>query len=432
MQLSKIVSSYIQEKVSHPGIQKHSKNISWMFLAKIGSMVITFIATAYIARNLGPTNYGQLSYAISFVSLFSFFASLGVDAILHREIIRQPNKKNELLGSSIIIRMIASIVTICITALIALGLSSKDVSLLLIFIISLSPLFGSFQLLSYEFQAETKSKYPSILTLCIVFLLNILKITTISLDGGVIYLALIVLLEPVLYSFGYMYLKSFFYNDLTKLTYNKVVALQILKESTPLIFASAFYLIYARIDQVMIKHMLGAHAVGLYDSAVRISELSYFIPQLVLLSLFPTIINTKSFTPEIYYMRLKKLLFFLIALSFSISLVTTLFSKQLLLIIFGTSFIAALPALYICAWSTLGASLNSFAQQILLAENLTKNISTGAFFGMIVNVSLNLYLIPLYGISGAALATLISYIVPFLSLFLFAKTRSILINVLKA
>jgi drug/metabolite transporter (DMT)-like permease len=64
--------SYVKERFYNPGVRKHSKNISWMFFARIGSMVISFLATAYTARNLGPTNYGELSYAISFTALFGF------------------------------------------------------------------------------------------------------------------------------------------------------------------------------------------------------------------------------------------------------------------------------------------------------------------------------------------------------------------------
>ena len=421
---------YIKEKFLNAAVQRHSKNLSWMFFAKIGGMVITFIATAFIARNLGPANYGQLSYAISFVSLFSFIASLGIDQILHRELIKYPEQRNELLGSAIGLRAVASVVAIITVIIFALFISSNDVSLLLIFIISMSPLLGSFQLLGYEFQAETKSKYPSLLSLGVVTTLNLLKIATIAMHKGVIYLALIVLLEPVLYSLGYLYLTKKIYGDVQLLRFKKTVALTILKDSFPLIFASAFYVIYARIDQVMIKNMIDSHAVGLYDAAVRISELSYFIPSIILVALFPAIINARNISLDLYYKRLKKLLILLVVIAASIAIATTLLSKQLILIIFGGAFIGALPALYICVWSTIGASLNLLAQQILIAENLTKNISISTFLGMVINIVLNVLLIPRYGIAGAALATLISYMIPFLSLLLFKKTRIILLRVL--
>ncbi len=432
MSLYKKIISYTESKLVHPGVQKYSKNMGWMFFAKIGSMAITFFATAYIARNLGPTNYGELSYAISFVSLFSFISYLGIDPILHRDLIQHPEKRNEILGSAIMLRVIASFFTVGVTMLSAIFISSKDVSLILIFIISLSSLVGAFQLLSYEFQAVAESKYPSILMLLVVIILNILKIITIYFNQGVIYLAGIVLLEPILYSLGYLYFKKTIYNDLHSLSVRKERMFSILRDSFPLIFASAFFLIYSRIDQVMLKNMIGAEAVGLYDSAVRISELSYFIPQLILVSLLPAVVNARKISLELYYKRTKKLLLTIIGISVAVAIGTTIFAKYLLLIIFGGAFIGALPALYICAWSTIGASLNSLAQQILVIENTTKKVSIAAFLGMSTNVLLNLLLIPLYGISGAAFATLVSYGVPFLSLFLFKHTRSMIIGVLRS
>ncbi len=426
------LSSYIQEKLAHPGIQKHIKNIGWMFFARIGTIAITFLATAYMARNLGPANYGELSYAISFVSLFAFIAYLGIDPILHRELIKNPSRRNELLGSAVALRLIGAILTILVTLLTALFVSSKDVSLFLIFIISLSSFFGAFQLLGFEFQAEAKSKYPSLLLLGVVTVLNLLKILTIYLGQGVIYLAFIVLLEPLLYSLGYLYLKAKVYKDVFLLRFKKEVMLSLLKDSYPLIFASAFFLIYSRIDQVMLKHMINAEAVGLYDSAVRITELSYFIPQIMLLALLPAIVNAKSVSKELYHRRTRKLFLGILGMSVVTALCITLLGEKILLVIFGAAFLPALPALYICAWSTVGAALNSLSQQVLIVENATKVLSVVAFFGMIANVLLNLLLIPIYGISGAALATLISYVVPFLSLFLFKGARETFLLILKA
>ena len=422
---------YSKEKISHRGVQKHAQNISWMFSAKIINMLISFLAMGYIARNLGPGNYGELSYAISFVGIFSFFVPLGMDQILLKYLAKYPDKKNEYLGTAITLRITASMVAIIVCVLSAFLISSKDVSLLLIFIISFYSVFSSFQLLSYEFLAEARAKYPSLLSLGIVFILNVLKILAIYFGKGVIYLALILLLESLLYCFGYLYLKTKIYKDTEKLRFNKEIALKILRKSYPLIFASAFYIIYTRIDQVMIKHMINADAVGLYDAAVRISELTYFIPSLLLISFFPALINAQKQSLELYHKRTKKLLLLILLTSCVIAALTTLFSKHIILIIFGSSFLGAVPVLYLYAWSTIGASLNSFAQQILIVENDTKNILISALLGMITNVSLNLYLIPLYGITGAAFATLISYMVPFLSLLLFKKTRILLLAILK-
>ena len=88
---------YIKEKWQHAGFQKYFQNTWWIFSMKVLSMLVSLLATLYIARNLGPTNFGQLSYATSFVSIFSFMASLGIDSVLYRELIKYPNKKKNFL-----------------------------------------------------------------------------------------------------------------------------------------------------------------------------------------------------------------------------------------------------------------------------------------------------------------------------------------------
>lgn len=423
------ITTHIKKRFGHPGVQKHSKNLSWMFFSKIANMVIAFIATAYIARNLGPTNYGQLSYAISFTGLFGFLAGLGIDQILYRDLIRYPEKRNSYMGTALVLRIIASVFTILLCTLLAFMWSAKDVSLILIFLVSLNFVLGSFMLLSYEFQAESKSKYPSIFSVFIVAILNILKIAVIFSGQGVIYLAGIMLLEPILYGGAYWYLRTKEYGSLRNLKFDKVIAVSILKDSFPLIFASAFFAIYARIDQVMIKNMIDTESVGLYDAAVRISELWYFVPSIIVTALFPAIVNSKKISEELYYKRIKKLSFLIVSIAILMALPTMLLSKYLITIIFGIGFIGALPVLQIYVWSNIGAALNLLLQQLLVSENLTKMISISTFFGMLSNVLLNVLMIPRYGMVGAAFASLISYLIPFLSLLFFRKSRKFLFSI---
>lgn len=422
---------YLKEKWNHAGFQKYFRNMGWIFFGKITGLIISFIATAYIARNLGPSNYGELSYAISFVGLFGFLAALGIDNVLYRDLIKFPERKKEYLGTAIILRVIAALITIMLTISIALLISPKDVSLFLIFIISLTFIFNSFQLLNYEFQAEAKSKYPSIISLFIVLILNILKIIVVFFNQGVIYLAAVILLEPILWMIGFIYLRLKIYGTFKGFVFKKEIAKQMLKDSLPLIFASAFFAIYARIDQVMIKNMINSEAVGLYDSAVRLSEIWYFIPNIIVASMFPAIINAKKVSEELYYKRIKKLFIIVLSISILTALFTVLFSKYIILIVFGAGFVSAITVLNIYVWSNIGAVLNFITQQVLIAENLSIKISVMVFWGMLTNIFLNLWLIPVYGMLGAAMATFISYMIPFISLFLFTNTRNLILRIIK-
>jgi O-antigen/teichoic acid export membrane protein len=403
--------------VKTPGFRKYSKNTSWLFFGKIASMAISFIATAYIARNLGPTSYGELSYAISFVSLFSFIAVLGIDQILYRELIRYPEKRNEYMGSALGLRLFTSTMAVILCIVSAFFISPHDVSLYLICIISLSFIFNSFHIVIYEFQADSQSKIPAILTVAATIILNILKIVVIAFDQGVLYLALILLFESILYAVGYIYFRKRAYASVMHWKFNWSISKQILSDSWPLIFSSAFALIYARIDQIMIKNMIGAESVGLYDAAVRLSEVWYFIPSILIGSLLPAIINAHKTSIDEYYSRIRKILLFMFLTSFITALLTYVFAPWIIWIVFGSSFIGAVALLQVYVWSNIATALNSFTLNYLIIENKKKTIFMSSFTGMVLNVILNIYLIPLYGSMGAAIATVVSYTVLFLYIF---------------
>lgn len=426
IQMTKI--TYLKEKWTHAGFQKYFQNLGWMFFGRVASMIVSLIATIYVARNLGPQNYGELSYAVSFVSIFSFIAVLGIDQILYRDLVHYPEKRNQYMGSALALRLGASLIAVILCVGFAFYFSPKDVSIFLIFMLSASFILNSFQIINYEFQADVKSKFPSLLTLYVAIILNILKIIVVVFGGGVIYLAFVLLLESAFYAIGYIYYRYRFYGNFSQWTFDREIAVKILKDSWPLTFASAFALVYARIDQVMIKNIMDAESVGIYDAAVRLSEAWYFIPSIISSSLFPAIINAKKTSDASYYSRIRKLTMLLVVLSIVISLPITLFAGFIIKVIYGPAFIGSVLILQVYIWSTVTTSLNSVVNLYLVAENFKKMLLFSTFAGMLVNILLNFYWIPMYGAAGAAYATLVSYAVPCLSVFIIPKARRLLKN----
>lgn len=420
-------SQRIKSLWSHTGFRKYSNNTGWMFFAKLANMLITFIATAYIARHLGPTNYGELSYAVSFVSIFSFIAVLGIDQILYRDLVKHPDKTDGYMGTAFGLRVILGTLSIILCVSIAFFTSPMDVSFFLIILVSLSFIFNSMQIVSYEFQSRADSKYPSILSVIIALVLNILKIVIVLFDQGVIYLASVLLLESILYALGYFYCRNKYIGNIWKWKFDKALAISILKDSWPLAFASAFSLIYARIDQVMIKNIIDAKSVGLYDAAVRLSEVWYFIPGILISSLFPALVNAKKVSEGLYYSRIHKLLSLLIVSSFMIAVPTIFLSSLIINIVYGSAFIEATSILQVYILSTVATAINSLITTYLVNENQKKLIILSSFGGMMSNVVLNIFMIPELGMIGAAYATLISYFVPIIIVAMQPKTRNILL-----
>lgn len=430
--INRIVPDKWKWILNHEGFRKYFKNTGWMFLTKILSLAVSFITTIFIARNLGPSNYGQLSYAISFVGLFSFIATMGLDQVLYRELVKYPDKRNQYLGSAFIIKILSSLLAITSCLAMAMMFSQDDVSIVLIFIISSSFVFNSFQIISTEFQAIVKAKYPSIISLIIVTILNILKIFVIISGRGVIYLALVLLLESILYAALYIIIyKQKLNKSITNWSFDKQKSLKLISDSWPIIFSSAFALIYARIDQVMIKNFIDSASVGIYDAAVRISEAWYFVPNIILTSLFPAIVGSKQKTNTIYVNRLRSLFTILLILSMTVALVVTIFSSTIIHIFYGNEFAGSSGVLKIYIWSSVIMTTIGLLNSYLLTENFKNVLFWSSFIAMFINIVLNIILIPLHGISGAAWATLISYSLVPISMIFFKKSKSTVMYILR-
>lgn len=423
----------IRKKWSDSGFQKYFKSTSWSLISRFLSMIISFIATTFIARNLGPSNYGQLSYAISFVGLFAFISTIGIDNILYRDLIKNPLQSNKLLGSAFVIKVVTGSFAAAICSIAAIFLVHNDVSKILIFILTGTFVFNSFQIINHEFQARVQSKYPSIITLIVIIILNILKVATILSHQGVIYLALILLLEPILYMIFYVYIyKTKLHGHITEWRYDKKITIQMLKDSWPLLFSTAFVLIYSRIDQVFIKHMIDSQSVGIYDSAVRIAEVWYIIPSILVTALFPAIINAKMTALSLYHQRLKKFGIFLIALATAISIPIMILAPFIMKTLYGSAFMGGVIVLQIYVWATVAIFLGALVLNYLIAENYRKILFFASLMPMVSNVLLNLLWIPQYGIKGAACATLVSYMFVPCSILFFKRTRKECFAIIKS
>ena len=422
----------IKEKWGEAGFQRYFSSISWLFFSKILGMLIAFFVTAIIARYLGPEKYGTLMYAVSFVGLFSFLASLGIDQILYRDIIKYPEKEGEILGTSFVLKIIGGIIALSMTVVFSLFFTDNILEKKLIFIISLSYIFQAFNIINYTFQARLENKKLSYITIATNIILALLKLGIVFSNKGILFLSAILVIEPIIYGLFFIFYYSKHFGNIRKWTFNKSVAKTIIISSLPLMFSSIFIIIYSRIDQVILKNYINAEAVGLYSSAVSLSEVWYFIPTMIVSTLFPSIINSQKNDNYAYGKRIIKLTLFLVAVSSFIAIVGTIFAKPILHLVFGLGFIEAYKVLQLYIWSGVGISLGTIIIQFLIAEKLSYIILYTSIIGMIINVSLNLYLIPQYGIVGSAFATLISYTVGPLTFLFFKVPRNKIIAIIKS
>ncbi|WP_423147527.1 flippase [Rubrolithibacter danxiaensis] len=402
--------------------EKYLKNTGWLMFGKILSMIIGFI----IARYLGPYAFGELSFADAFTSLFAAVATLGLDSFIIREIINSPQSRDEILGTSLWLRLSVSILLIPVAVVIYIFFKedSTQTSLMvsLIAFCATATVFKSFNIIDSYFQSQVQSKYVvQVQNVCLI-ISAVVKVVFVWLKLPVIYFALALVMDGVLLAAGLMliYKKKGF--SLLSWKFNKTRAFSLLEKSWPLILSAVMISIYMKIDQVMLKR-LGSEEVGVYSAAAKISESWYFIPVAIVSSVFPAILNARKTDINRYNKRLQNLYDLLVAISLPVAIVISFLANDIIQIIYGDRYAGAGTMLSIHIWSGIFVFLGSASSQYLLAEGYTviSFIRTGV--GAIINVVLNIWLIPRYGGVGASVATLIAYIIAVFFIFFLRRTR---------
>jgi len=398
----------LKELKSHQGFMKYFKNTSWLLGEKILRMIVGLFVGIWVARYLGPEQFGLFSYAQAFVGLFTAIAGLGLDSIIVRELVKDPTKQAVLLGTAFYLKLIgASLVLLALAG--AVTLSHQDsLTTWLIFIIASATVFQSFNIIDFFFQAKVLSKYVVYVNIISLLISSFVKIGLILTNASLIAFAWVILFDSVILMLGFVYyFQRHAKLNIKKLNFSKATAINLLKDSWPLILSGLVISIYMKVDQIMIKEMLNAEAVGQYAAAVRLSEAWYFIPMVIASSLFPAIINAKKISAELYYARLQKLYDLMVWIAIAIALPMTFLSDWVVNLLYGEQYNQAGGVLMIHIWAGVFVFLGVAFSKYLTNENLTMKFFYRTFLGMLINVILNILLIPKYGINGAAIATLL-------------------------
>jgi O-antigen/teichoic acid export membrane protein len=412
--------------ISSQGFKRYFANTSWLMGHRVLSMVVALFVGVYVARYLGPERFGLLSYAGSFVGLFAALATLGLDGIVVRELVKTPERSDELLGTSFWLKAGGAIL-MWIGIATAIPFTHNDTQTnILIIIIAFAVIFQAFNVIDFNYQAEVKSKYVVYARLVSLVISSVTKLVLVWFAAPLVWFACVFLLDAVVLAIG---LTAMYLKNTGKVWYCKwkwQTAKELLKDSWPLILSGMVISIYMKIDQVMIKEMLGAEEVGIYAAAVSLSEAWYFIPVAITSSVFPAIINAKKQGEELYYQRLQKLYDLMVWLAVAIALPTTFLAPWVIRVLYGEAFLPAAGVLSIHIWAGVFVFLGCANGRWIVAENLQYIATIRSAAGATVNVALNIALIPKYGINGAAIATFFSvFVASHIAFFFINKARRV-------
>lgn len=417
--ISKIASTI---GVTDGGLRKYGRNSLWLILEKTYAIILSLIIGIVITRYLGPENVGIMTYAIAIYAIIFAISTLGLDDFIIKSVVDDRNNAPKILGSAFFLRTIASVILFISALIYAYNTTSSEKMLPIIIIISASVLLQPITSIQICFLADVNNKLKTTAYLIGATISAVIKITLILTNASLIYFALIYFFELLLIAIVTIIL--FYRNNYSFNGWiiNKDEVICLIKKALPLSLTMVIHTLFVKIDVLMIEYYLTNKDLGIYSVAVKLMETWVFIPIFMTTSFMPSLIDSKAIDHRKYDRRIKQLMSLLIWFSVCLGLATTLLSTQIVSILFGQKFIGAAPSLAIIIWVILFVSVLQVTIKKMIIENNTFGIILRSVVGLIINTCLNMYLIPKYGINGAAISTTLSYL--FIAYFIDIFTKN--------
>lgn len=386
------------------------KNASWIIMARVAQMVISLFIGMVTARYLGPSNYGIINYTESIVAFFLSICTLGLDGIIVKELLDRPSEEGNTLGTAIGLRMISSAISVVLIVLLITFLKPRDPLYgYVAFIQSLALMFQSFEIIQYWYQSKLMSKTTAIVQFIAYIGKASYRIVILVLEKDVIWFAAASVIDAALIAVMLFFVYK--YDCKQKLHFCLDLGQRMLKCSYHFILSGLMVAIYNQMDKVMLGNMLDDTAVGYYSAASTICNIWAFVLMAIIDSGRPVIMESYSLNREKFKKRLRQLYAVIFWIGVAVSLVLSIGGKLVIRILYGVEYLPAAGSLAILTWYT-GFSYLGVARSIwLICEGKQRYEKVFAAVGAVVNLIMNAVLIPVYGIRGAAAATLFTRIV---------------------
>lgn len=385
-------------------------NMSWLMGGKIVNMILSFFVSLATARYLGPSNFGSINYVAAYVSFFSSIASLGLSVIVIKEVSSGEEDDNKVIWTGILMRFLTAVAsTIAVVAFFAIAKRNDPLLVPIAALESIAILASAFDTFMYWFQGKLLGKYVSIAGVIAYLAMSLYRLYLLANGADILWFAFAtsvdtLVLALVLFIF---YVKENGFRPVISLPLGK----KLLKQSYHYLISGLIAILYSKIDQIMLGDMLDKASVGLYSAALAIAGLWGMIPSAFIQSVSPILYKNAQTDRGMFLKRLKQSYAGIWFLNVCWSLAISLFSYWVVLLLYGAEYMGARKALIIVVWYSGISSLGSLTQVYLATENKNKYINYFALAGLATDVALNALLIPHFGITGAAVATLATYCV---------------------
>ena len=388
---------------------KVTKNAGWLIGGNIVYKLIAFLVGIWTARYLGPNNYGLINYASAYLTFFFSLSTLGLNAIIVKELIDRPEEEGTTLGTTLVLQgaasILSSVMIICIVFFVDYG---ETETLIVVSLCSIGLFFQMMDSLKYWFQSKLMSKYCAIATTVAYIISSLYKVVLLVLGMSVRWFAMATSIDYLFVAIilFFIYKKK----DGPILRFSLDRAKMMLKKSYHYILSGLMVAIYGATDKLMLKQFLNEAEVAYYGTALSICNVWVFVLAAIIDSFNPIILELHNTNERAYIKKNIQLYSIVFYCSMTVGVLYTAFARIGIQILYGDAYMPAVTPLRIITWyvafSYLGVARNAW----VVSENKQKYLIPINAGSAIMNVVLNAILIPGMGASGAAIASLITQI----------------------
>lgn len=378
------------------------KNSSWIFFEKGLKIIGLFLINAYIARYLGPNDYGYLSYLTILITFLYGMMSLGADSILIRQF--SNGVSMDLVNSMIWCRFFTGLsLYIIIGFLVYIGILDK-----ILFqhwlVIGLILVFQCIDILDLIFQSQFKTKLISLSKITVILISLAIKYMLVVFYFPLNYFIYSIAIDYVLYT-SIIFSVFYYTGGRIKIDYKSKKYFHVLIESWPIMISSLMTFLYWKSDQLIIERYFGTLELGIYSSAISISNVLTIIPTVLSVYLLPYLAKVYSESKTRFNFEIKKLFLYSFIINLCVCIPISFYSEFLVKLIYGEQYIVGYKILQVYIFSNIFIFFGILESIwfIITKNNLIilYKVCIGAFIGL----PLNFFLIPLFGPLIAAYIT---------------------------
>ena len=402
--INKIISKFNLS----PTKEKVIRNIVWAVTGKVITLLGGLLVGIFIARYLGPEQYGLMSYVTSYVALFQVLAYFGMDQIEIREESKIPEEKDKIIGTAFTLKIGFAIITMLLVAITAWIFEADSFTKWMIILYSVSMIANSFGVIRNYFTSLVWNEYIVKTEITRTLIGAGIKIALLLFHAPLIWFITAALFDTLLIAGGYLVSYRNKINSIRKWFFDKEQAIYLIRESFPLLLSGAAVIVYTKIDQIMIGNMIDKSSVGHYAVAGKFVEICIFIPTIMCQTITPILVKIYQTSQKDYLEKLQLFMNITIWGTTLMCLIISIIATPLIHYTFGIQFASASSLLQIMIFKVIGYAHAQVTGTMIIIEKKQKLVVLRNLIGCVVVIGLNLILIPKYGTVGAAISSVVT------------------------